>query len=56
MVLFVWPGQYPGEKEITFPPYTCLESNGDPRIEHDKGGSEVVIFPLKVMLSYDSFL
>jgi hypothetical protein len=40
-------GQYPGEKEITFPPYTCLEADGDPRVEYtDKG--EVVVFPLKV--------
>ena len=40
-------GQYPGEKEITFPPFTCLESDGDPRVErNDKG--EIVVFPLKV--------
>ncbi len=39
--------QYPGEKEITFPPYTCLESDGDPRVERSAQG-EVVIFPLKV--------
>jgi len=38
---------YPGEKEITFPPYTCLEANGDPRVERTLGG-EVVIFPLQV--------
>jgi hypothetical protein len=39
--------QYPGEREITFPPYTCLESDGDPRVEYTDQG-EVVIFPLKV--------
>jgi hypothetical protein len=40
-------GQYPGEKEITFPPYTCLEADGDPRVEWTKEG-EIVVFPLKV--------
>jgi hypothetical protein len=40
--------QYPGEKEITFPPFTCLEADGDPRVEHF-GQGEVVIFPLKVL-------
>ncbi len=40
--------QYPGEKEITFPPYTCLESHGDARLERDSHGGEVIIFPLKV--------
>jgi hypothetical protein len=40
--------QYPGEKEITFPPFTCLESSGDARLERDAIGNEVVIFPLKV--------
>ena len=39
--------QYPGEKEITFPPFTCLEADGEPRLERTKEG-EVVIFPLKV--------
>ncbi len=39
-------GQYPGEKEITFPPFTCLESHGDPRVEQTKEG-ELIIFPLK---------
>jgi hypothetical protein len=38
--------QYPGEKEITFPPFTCLESHGDPRLEQTKEG-ELIIFPLK---------
>jgi hypothetical protein len=41
-------GQYPGEKEITFPPYTCLESDGDARLERAAKGGEVIIFPLKV--------
>jgi hypothetical protein len=44
-------GQYPGEKEITFPPFTCLESNGDPRLERLKGG-EVIFFPLQVEFAY----
>ena len=39
--------QYPGEKEITFPPFTCLEADGDPRVEHYNKG-EVISFPLKV--------
>ena len=38
--------QYPGEKEVTFPPYTCLESHGDPRVEQTEEG-ELIIFPLK---------
>ncbi len=42
-------GQYPGEKEITFPPFTCLESDGDPRVERTEEG-EVVVFPLKVTI------
>jgi hypothetical protein len=41
-------GQYPGEKEITFPPFTGLEADGDPRVERTEGGGEVVVFPLKV--------
>jgi hypothetical protein len=41
--------QYPGEKEVTFPPFTCLEADGDPRVERGPNG-EVVIFPLKVGL------
>ena len=40
-------GQYPGEKEVTFPPFTCLETDGEPRVERSAQG-EVVIFPLKV--------
>ena len=43
-------GQYPGEKEITFPPFTCLEADGDPRVERNAKG-EVVVFPLKVRLA-----
>jgi hypothetical protein len=39
--------QYPGEKEITFPPFTCLEADGDPRVEQHAMG-EIIIFPLKV--------
>ena len=39
--------QYSGEKEVTFPPFTCLEADGDPRIERGPQG-EVVIFPLTV--------
>ena len=41
-------GQYPGEKEVTFPPYTCLESDGDARLERQAKGGEVIIFPLTV--------
>jgi hypothetical protein len=46
--------QYPGEKEITFPPFTCLESNGDPRLEHTEAG-ELIIFPLKATSAPQSF-
>ena len=41
-----WMAQYPGEKEVTFPPYTGLESHGDPRVEQTEEG-ELIIFPLK---------
>ena len=41
------PAQYPGEAEVTFPPFTCLEADGEARLERTKDG-EVVIFPLKV--------
>ena len=41
------PAQYPGEAEVTFPPFTCLEADGEARLERTKEG-EVVIFPLKV--------
>ena len=41
--------QYPGEAELTFPPFTCLEANGEPRLERTSDG-EVVVFPLKVRL------
>jgi hypothetical protein len=37
--------QYPGEAEYLFPPLSCLEVNGDPRIEGD-----VIVFPLRVNL------
>ena len=40
-------GQYPGEKEITFPPLTCLEADGEPRVERTDQG-EIICFPLKV--------
>ena len=36
-----WVSQYPGEDEVLFPPLTCLEVVGEPRVEDD-----VVIFPL----------
>jgi len=42
--------QYPGEKEIAFPPFTCLESDGEPRVERTQEG-EVVIFPLKASVN-----
>jgi hypothetical protein len=45
----VGAGQYPGEKEITFPPFTCLEADGDPRFDQTEQG-EIVIFPLKVVV------
>ena len=32
---------------MTFPPFTCLEADGEARLERTKDG-EVVIFPLKV--------
>ncbi len=41
-------GQYPGEKEITVPPLTCLEADGEPRVEHTDQG-EIIYFPLKVL-------
>jgi hypothetical protein len=42
-------GQYPWEKEITFPPFTCLEADGEPSVERSPAG-EIVVFPLKVTL------
>ena len=36
-----WVSQYPGEAEILFPPLTCLEVVGEPRVE-----GEVIVFPL----------
>ncbi len=44
-----WNWQYPGEKEITFPPFSCLETDGEARLEWTKQG-EIVVFPLKVVL------
>jgi hypothetical protein len=44
-----WNLQYPGEKEITFPPFSCLETDGEARVEWTKQG-EIVVFPLKVVL------
>ena len=43
-----WLSQYPLEEELTLPPFTCLERNGEPRMERS-ADSEIVIFPLKVM-------
>ncbi len=45
-----WLSQYPLEEELTLPPFTCLEANGEPRRERTPGG-DLVIFPLKVRLS-----
>ncbi len=42
-----WLSQYPLEEELTLPPFTCLERNGEPRVERTPE-SEIVIFPLKV--------
>ena len=39
--------QYRFERENTFPPFACLEANGEPRLERTKDG-ELIIFPLKV--------
>ena len=50
LVFFMRNWQYPGEKEITFPPFTCLEADGDPRVEATDQG-EIVVFPLKVNTS-----
>ena len=35
--------QYPGESEYLLPPLSCLEVNGDPRLEGD-----IVVIPLRV--------
>ncbi len=48
LYLIVPGGKYPGEKEITFPPFTCLETAGDPRVERESNGGELIIFSLKV--------
>ena len=39
--------QYCFERENTLPPFTCLEANGEPRLEYTEQG-ELIIFPLKV--------
>jgi hypothetical protein len=38
-----WLSQYPGEAEYLFPPLSCLEVNGEPRLDGD-----VIVFPLRV--------
>ena len=38
-----WVSQYPGEREVLFPPLSCLEVMGEPRVE---GG--VIVVPLRV--------
>ena len=47
--------QYCFERENTLPPFTCLEANGEPRLEYTEQG-ELIIFPLKVQprLKYHS--
>jgi hypothetical protein len=41
--------QYPAEKEFLFPPLSCLEVMGEPRVEPlPKGGGHVVVIPLRV--------
>jgi hypothetical protein len=41
-----WISQYPGEREFLFPPLTCLEVMGEPRV--DEG---IVVFPLRANLN-----
>ena len=41
-----WLSQYPGEEEILFPPLTCLEVVGQPRVEDG-----VVVFPLRANMN-----
>ena len=38
-----WVSQYPNEKEVLYPPLSCLEVMGEPRVE-----SGVIIVPLRV--------
>ena len=41
-----WVSQYPGESEILFPPLTCLEVVGQPRVEEG-----VVVFSLRANIN-----
>jgi hypothetical protein len=41
-----WVSQYPGEREILFPPLTCLEVVGEPRVE-----TGVVVFSLRANMN-----
>jgi hypothetical protein len=41
----LWLSQYPGEAEYLFPPLSCLEVNGEPRLKGD-----VIVFPLLMNL------
>ena len=41
-----WLSQYPGEAEILFPPLTCLEVVGQPRVEEG-----VIVFPLRANMN-----
>ena len=34
--------QYPGEKESTVPPFTCLEANGEPRVLRTPRGEDIM--------------
>jgi NLR family CARD domain-containing protein 3 len=41
-----WLSQYPKEEEILFPPLTCLEVVGEPRVEEN-----VIVFPLSANMN-----
>ncbi len=41
-----WVSQYPGEEEFLFPPLTCLEVVGEPRVD-----GAVVVFPLRANMN-----
>ena len=41
-----WISQYPGEKEILFPPLTCLEVIDEPRVE-----GNIIVFPLRANMN-----